>query len=432
MRKIYLVWLLAGMFVLTSTLIASAEKVTIDYWIQHGGSPTHTPIAAKLINEFNRTHPDIKVNSLRITETIAGDPSEKLIIAIAGGTPPDVADLAPDRLVEWVIKGATQPITEFVEKAGIDLEGDYFGFAIEPLVYKGEVYELPLHSDARALYYNKKLFREAGLDPNKPPKTITELDEYAEKLTVKDSAGRYKVIGFIPWYGCVFLLNYGWRWGGEIYDPEANKVTINEEPYVRALTWMNSYAEKYGATEMRSFSTAFGSGTMHPFIIDKLGMIADGNWSLGTYQKYAPNLDYDVAPFPPGPGGKVTTWASGWAIFIPKGSEHPEEAFEFMKWISGPDYQTTFCLEGGMFPSNKEVAADPRFREGFGGRQAVFMDLLAVATAYPPKDFAAPMLLWDEMIAARDYVLEGMKTPKEALDDVAEKVNAAIAPYPPG
>jgi len=432
MRKICSVWLVAGILVFALTFISCAKKVTITYWSVEAGANPIGETMRRLIAEYNKTHPDVYVKVLQVATT-SGQVQEKLISAIAGGVPPDVADLDPTVLISWVIKGAVQPITKFVKRDGIDVEKEFYRFAIEPLIYKGEIYELPRDGDGRAIFYNKKLFREAGLDPNKPPRTIAELDEYAEKLTVKDAKGRYKRIGFIPWYGDGWLLtDWGQVFGGEIYDPETNKVKVNEEPYVRALTWMCSYAKKYGLTAIRSFTKAFGSGAMDPFITGRIAMKSDGNWCMLNLKKYAPDLDYGVVPWPKAPGGpEVAQWSSGWAECIPVGAKHPEEAWELIKWMAGEHFQTEWCLGAGKFPSNKKAAADPRFRKAFGGRQAVFMDTLPYAKCYPPSGFAAPMLLWDEMIAATDYALEGKKTPKQALDDVAKKVNAAIAPYPP-
>lgn len=425
--KRYLVWLVVATIVVFSTLAYSAEKVTIDYWSVFAERGE----MIRLIDEFNKANPNINVKAITAK---AGKFHEKLIVAIAGGVPPDLADITCEEVVNWAINGAIQPLTKFLERDGIDPAETWFPYSINTNYWKGELYEVPYQANLWGLFYNKVLFKEVGLDPDQPPRTFAELDEYAEKITLRDTQGKYERLGFVPWSGPIFLINYIWMFGGELWDPEAFEVTVNDEASMKALEWMYSYVEKYGFEAVKGFTGGFGVGEADPFITGDIGMSMNGNWALGFFDQYAytEDFDYGVASWPQAPGGSYPmSWGSAWGACIPTEAEYPDQAWELLKYLGGEYFQREYCLDLGDFPANIKAAADPMFREAFGGKQGVFMDLLPFAKNYPPREFPGGQLLWNEMMAATDYALEGRKTLKEAMDDVVDKVNAFVAQYRP-
>lgn len=297
----------------------------------------------------------------------------------------------------------------------------YYSFAWEEANYEGRLYALPHDTDDRALYYNKKVFREAGLDPEKPPKTIAEMDAMADKITKKDARGRLERIGLIPWLSQGWLYTWGWVFGGEFYDPKTRKVTANDPKIVAALEWMVSYAKKYDVAVIDSFSAAFGSEAMDPFLVGQLGMVVTGDWNLALIDKYAPDLEFGVVSFPIPPGGKLSTWAGGWSIAVPKGAKNPREAFEWASWFCGPKGQLLYCVATAHIPTIKEAAQDPAFWEG---NHKVFMELLPYARYRPV--IPEGDLLWVELASATDQARHLVKPSKQLLDEVTAKVNKAL------
>ncbi len=428
MKKIAI--LVTCLFIIAAlTSIATAQEkkpVVVNYWHHFGGGIYHDSVI-RLVTEFNNTvglEKGIDVRPTYVPTTAGMQSSEKLLAAIAGGVPPEANYF--DRFVvgSWAARDSLTMLDDLAAAAGVT-EDDYFNFAWQEANYEGHLYALPWDTDDRFFYYNKELFREVGLDPDKPPTTIAEVDEYAEKLTKADEAGKLERIGFIPWYGQGWLYTWGWVFGGDFYDEENHKITANDPKIVAALDWMASYAEKYDVTAIESFSKAFGGEAMNPFIIGQIAMQETGDWTLANLKRYAPDLDYGVVANPSPPGGeKDSTWAGGWSHVIPAGikGEKLEAAWEFISWFCGEYAQREYCKDTYHIPTNKKAAEDPYFYED--PKHALAMSLLPTAhwrPVIPEGD-----MMWNELREAQDYARYGQKTAQQALDDVTANVQKAL------
>ncbi|MEZ0537477.1 extracellular solute-binding protein [Caldicellulosiruptoraceae bacterium PP1] len=170
-----------------------------------------------------------------------------------------------------------EDITETAKKNNITKDL-FFVYAWSEPNYTNKLYGLPTDADTRTLYWNKKLFKEAGFDSEKPPKTIVELDKMAEKLTNK-KGNRFEQIGFIPWLSQGWLYTCGWVLGGEFQDKNTGKITANDPNIIKALEWEVSYAKKYNAADVQSFSTATASN-IELFLTRKVAMMVSGPWMM--------------------------------------------------------------------------------------------------------------------------------------------------------
>ncbi|GGH86830.1 ABC-type glycerol-3-phosphate transport system substrate-binding protein [Pullulanibacillus pueri] len=105
-------------------------------------------------------------------------------------------------------------LSDYAEKDSVTKD-QYYPFAWDESSYNGKLYAIPISAGDRLLFYNKDEFKEAGLDLNKPPTTMDQLEEYPDKLTKKDGS-RFKQLGFAPWLGQGWLYTWGWessKWG---------------------------------------------------------------------------------------------------------------------------------------------------------------------------------------------------------------------------
>ena len=405
----------------SSCLVTAAKKVTeVTYWYPHG-IPVDQGALKKAVELFNQQNPDIKV----IGEFVGGSGSgqgitDKLMIATSGGNPPDVVLFDRFMVGQWADQGLFENLSNLAraDKVTKDL---FYELAWQEANFKGNLYALPFDTDNRVLYYNKKMFREAGLDPEKPPRSIKELEEYATKLT-KREGNRYQVIGFIPWLSQGWLYTWGWAFGGQFQDPKTGRITANDSAIVKALEWQTTYAKQYGIEAITNFSTASG-GDINPFAAEMVAMMISGPWEIAGFQVNAPDLDYGVSYIPTPTGTNFNSWAGGWSYVIPKGAKAKEAAFKFAMFMTVGEGARIYGEDTSHFMTKKDlneqfkwVQKDPRYK--------IFIELF-------PKSFCRPVipkgqLLWDELATATDNALHGKGTPKVLLDKVTTKVNKEL------
>ena len=434
------------------------EKTKLVVWGLQTG-PESAGLDAQ-IAEFQKRNPDIEISALSIGAG-AMNP-QKLLTAIVGGTPPDLINQDRFTIGDWASRDAFSPLDDFLaaEKGVKDpiTANSFYPAAWKEAVYKGKVYGIPTGIDDRAMYYNRKLFREAGLDPNKPPQTWEELQVVAKKLTVTRKDGTFKQIGFIPNWGNSWLYLYAWQNGGEFMSADGRTCTLDAPQNVGALKYMADFYDMLGGYDkVNIFQSGFQSNEQDPFFTDKIAMVITGSWNLNNIARYAPDLDFGVAPAPvpaarlKGEGrfkgqDKFITWSGGSSLAIPVGAKHPKEAWRFLKWmvsedaaVLGAGAQKKFNLNKGRpyvfdFTSRpainqvllqKFAPTSKRLKEG----QREFIDLLKVSK-YRPVTFVG-QTLWDAHIRAFERACQHAQTPKAALtqqtDLVQKELNANFA-----
>ena len=396
----------------------SGGKTTVTFW--HPMTDITGEAVDAVIKAFEEKNPDIKINAVYTANQGEGQ-NEKLLTAVSGGNPPDVAYFDRFEIGSWAAQGSLEDLTELAESSGVSKEL-YYPFAWEEASYEGKLYGIPTTTDSRLVYFNKDHFEEVGLDPNNPPKTIAQLEEAAEKLTIKEG-NRFERIGFIPWYGQGWLYSWGWAFGGDFYEPETKKVTANDPKVVEALQWITDFAEKYDVEDIAGFTDSQGTGAMDPFLTGQLSMKVSGPWEVSAIKKFKPDLNYGVFPIPTPTGENHTTWSGGWSVVIPKGAKNKEAAWEFMKFFGSVEGQKIFSEIARDFSVidsvNEELGYkdDPILKE--------FVEILPVSHHRPVMTQGS--LYWNELASAVENATRGNGTPEELLNKVTEKVTKEIA-----
>ncbi|HCH72472.1 MAG TPA: ABC transporter substrate-binding protein, partial [Ochrobactrum sp.] len=179
MRKLLLAGLVAG---LSTFAINAAQAVEIEYW--QYVFETRVKAMDKLIENFEKANPDIKVKQVTFPYD---DYQTRVIAAKMAGKSPDVMQLFYGWLDKFVAGGILQPLPQDAFPHD-KIESEFFPI-VSAMKRGDEYYGLPTAVRSLALFYNKKLFTEAGLDPNNPPKTLDEMVEAAKKTTKRDASG---------------------------------------------------------------------------------------------------------------------------------------------------------------------------------------------------------------------------------------------------
>lgn len=393
-------------------------KVTLSVWHPWGGPQAEAFDA--VIKAFEATHPEIAVRPLFTPNNLSNN--QKFFTSVAAKRPPDVIFVDGPQVAEWAEHGALTALDGRIARAGIKKE-DYFLPCWLQNEYRGRVWAMTYCADPNfAFVWNKHHFREAGLDPDRPPQSIEELERYVRKLNRwrKAGAGRkLSRIGIIPWaqYGAAnSMFTWGWAFGGSFYDYREHKITADHPSVVGALEWMCKYARQYDINKIEGLSAGFGSAEQNPFYVGKISMSCLHISGIEEIKKYAPNLEFGIGYIPAPPDGEAhSSWVGGWCMAIPRGCRHLEEAWELIRWMCADPEGTKLAGEKtGLFPGwhkspyLKHVRGKPRY--------GMFLRILEECRHQRPV-MPAQAYYMGALQRAVDYALYGKKTPEEALRD---------------
>lgn len=400
---------------------APGKRVRIRFWNNMFWGPPREAVHA-LVDQFNRENPDIQVEVLDVPQM-----EQKIFTAAAGGVAPEAAMFDRFRTAAYAERNAFTPLDDLAARAGIR-EDEFFDTCWGECVYQGKLYAIPFNTDVRVLFYNRALFREVGLDPNRPPRTWAELEEYARKLNKVNEKGRIERVGYIPASGAppgvgnTWLYLYGWQNGGEFMNEDGTLCTVNDPKIVGALEWVTRFIRMNDVTELTRFASGFGIKELDPFLAGKLAMIGEEGFMLSRIRQYKPDLDFGVAPLPWPEGGRHATWSGGFALVVPTGCEYPEETMKFIRFLTSREAQAFYGEKAEQIPANESAARTPYFLNDPNWR--VFIEEMEFSR-FRPVTPVGPVL-WDELARANEAALMGKMTPKEALDQAQANVQREL------
>ena len=334
---------------------AAPNNVTLYYW----GSEVDT-LAPDLIQDFETLHngadgkPAIKVIMGQSATFNKTDDPQRLLTAVAGGSPPDVVWFDRFAVGEWAARGAFQSLQPFLDRDLREKPDDPLTLRAEQFFepcwaeanYRGELFAVPTGTDNRMLFYNidilekfaDKLIPAGCADPNDPtkvgpPRTWDQLKKCAEILTQYDSKGKLERVGFIPNFGNAWLYIYGWLNGGSFMSEDGLTCTLNDPAIVDALVFMTEIYDMMGGAEaVTAFQSTLQTGDLDPFLSGKVAMKIDGDGFISIIANERRDMRFGVALAPAPEGKKPLGWCGGWCWVIPSGARHPEEAWEFIKY----------------------------------------------------------------------------------------------------
>jgi ABC-type glycerol-3-phosphate transport system substrate-binding protein len=428
---------------------ADDERVHITYWEKWTGAEAAAIQA--VVDEFNASQDRITVDLVSVAQV-----DRKLITATAGGSPPDLAGIWLPNIASFADCDAVLPLDEFMQadraaehpapgraQAGADFLSRYVPVYARMAVHRGRIYGLVTTPSTVALHWNKTLFREAGLDPERPPRTRAELDEFARRLTRKDPAtGSILQAGFLPQEPGWWLWANPLWFGGSFMDAEGEISVGRDRANPAALRWLRSYTDEYGKDELQRFISGFGTfgSPQSAFFNGKVAMVLQGVWLNNYIRQFSPGMDYGVAAWPAvqeGEGGGAPfTVAEADMIVIPRGAKHQKEAWEFIRYLSSANLAAgarqevrgmeTLCLLQEKNSPLKEWS--PFFSDHHPHPHIALFRALAES---PRAQFSPSMGIWQEYLrelnTANEKVRLAAADPDTAYDYVQQRVEASWA-----
>ncbi|MEL7335526.1 MAG: extracellular solute-binding protein, partial [Planctomycetota bacterium] len=238
----------------------------------------------------------------------------------------------------------------------------------------------------RAIYYNRRLFEEQNLST---PQTLPQLDDAAQRLTLRDANGRLQRVGFLPdsrrlWaWGAVFGSDFlqddqtraiatGAMGTDDKTTSRPARVTVDEPSTIAAARWMATYADRYGPRTIAAFRSGDQSlpGKSFPLLANRYAMILDGQWRVRDIANAENPDEYGVMPLPPPPGGRRRAgWLNGNYFIIPRGAAAADGSIAFIKYWIGYTGELSEATEDVEEPDELSprvaAAADTAVRGGW-------------------------------------------------------------------
>ena len=426
-----MVWTLGLMSMVLSAGCGSSqgdrvrEIVYWEKWTGFEGEAITSAVRRYNELELEKGLKDPEYIPIRVKLVTTSKIDQKLLVAVAGGTPPDVAGLYTFVLYNYADKGALMDLTPLAQRDGLS-QADYLPVFWQQGWHRGKLWSLPSTPASSGLHWNKRLFREAGLDPDTAPVTLEELDAFARRLTLwelKTADGRISrvrgwlsdlpahenrellQVGFLPSEPGWWSWSWGHYFGAKMWDGD-KKITLNTPEMIRAFDWVRRYSENIGVEEIRRLRSSFGSfsSPQNPFMAGQVAMVIQGVWMNNFIERYAPGMVWGAAPFPatgehPEMHGACSLESD--LLVIPRDSKHPEEAWAFMKWMNSREGMELLCLGQQKFTPLAQNSED-FWRTHPHPHIKMFRDL-----ALLPGGIQVPKLgIWNEMRREVTHALE--------------------------
>jgi sn-glycerol 3-phosphate transport system substrate-binding protein len=400
------------------------------FWHAMGGS--NQKVVEQMAADFNASQNKIQVEA--VYQGSYDDLLSKLKATMGTKEGPTVVQVYEIGSRFMIDSKAITPMQNFIDADNYDLS------QLEPNItgyytFDGKLYSMPFNTSNPILYYNKDLFKAAGLDPNKPPRTYEEVQQYADAITKtgKASGASFAIYG---WFMEQFFANQGAEYvnNGNGRNGLATESLVNSEAGVKTLTWWKNLVDSKAAINLGRKT----DDTKKAFAAQQVGMILDSTAALrgivdNAQGKFEVGTGFLPKPSDAKEGGVIVGGASLW-IMNNRPEAEQKAAWEFIKFLTSPKEQAYWHVNTGYFPITQKAYDEQLVKDNlqkFPQFQTAIDQLhqtkLNTATQ------GAVMGVFPEarqiVEGAIEEVLNNRKSPKEALDAAQKEITSKIQQY---
>lgn len=327
---------------------------------------------------YEAEHPDTDIIIEQFPGSSLKDFEIKLRLRFSSGQAPDVFFAESNVIAEYARLGLLSPAPPYIER--IVQENSLNEIARRAPYIDGTCYGVTNASVWMALYYNKQMFREVGLDPEHPPRTWDELIDYADRLTIRNADGTpvragfsLRKTGFKPgtaekWF--TFLYSAG----GRPFSEDGTRSQFNSDAGRAALALYHTilFDKKIDAVTLEGDQQGFGQGRAAMFIREPHVI----RWLADHY----PDLDYGVAPIPAKEAS--ISWGGPYVWVVSKDTPYQEAAWRFIQFLMADEAYARYATVAGILPTTQSVATLPAYRDD-PYLQVFLRQQVAPPTPYP-------------------------------------------------
>ena len=364
---------------------AGSERVvlTVMHWSGDAGQEEDR-IVEDALRAYEQTHPGVRVE--RINPGDAGSFYTKLQTMMAAGTPPDVFYCGDERLPSLASMGVLRPLDDLIEAdreqgrgAGLD---DFYPVVLDAYRWDGErtgagpLYGLPKDFTTIGFYYNKDLFRRAGVPE---PSDDWTWDEFLTAARAVASLDGCTGAEFVTWPRMLRL--YLATQGCDVLAEDGSTLTVREPDVLEALEQLATWRHVEDNTLTSGKSRVATGATV--FLTGRVGMAGPfGRWVVPSYRQIEA-FEWDFAPMPRGSERANVIASVAWSVS--SRTEHPQESWELVRALCSPESQDGLARLGLAMPSRRSIAESAAFVDPTAApsRDEVFLDQVAVARLLP-------------------------------------------------
>ncbi|MCI9148468.1 MAG: ABC transporter substrate-binding protein [Hungatella sp.] len=405
------------------------EKIELTFFYPIGVGGALATLIENLAAEFTKENPDIILNPV-----FAGNSTEtmtKTVSALQGGTPPDFAILPNPELYSFLDMDAVIPLDDFIAAdGGQEYIDDFIPAFLENSYYDGSIYSIPFQRSTVIMYYNKDHFKEAGLDPEKPPANWDELRDYAKKLTITDGSGNISRYGvMIPtddpfiFYG--FCRQNSASPDSQIMSQDGKTVYFDTPENAQALQFLIDLSKTDKV--MPEGSIKWGDGPSN-FMAGATSITVT---SSGSLTNILDNTDFEVgtAYLPAGKQYGSATGGANLYIFKDVDPKKQEAAWKFIRWITEPKRAAQWSIDTGYVATRNSAYDTDLMKE--------YLEKVPQAvTAREQLDYACSELrvhdnqrVLQAFKQAIDAAMTGAASPEEALKQAQAEAESILSSY---
>jgi sn-glycerol 3-phosphate transport system substrate-binding protein len=417
----------------------SGGPVQITLW--HSFVRANLDTLTTLVNQFNSSQSDVKVNL--VSQVDYDDTFTKYKAGLSTGDLPDIVLLQESDQQQMIDTKTVLPASVCAKNTKYSFS-DFLPRVLSFFTVKGVTYAMPFNVSGPVLYYNKKAFSAAGLDPNKPPSTLDELRTDAQKL---------KSAGVVQKAGLGLKVDPGYldQWlglGNKLYSNNNNgrsarvtKTLFNSSTGLGIFTWLSGMVKDGLAapnpdTGPSAFDDLLGIGN------GNYAMAIDTSASLGTISTVLssgayPNVELGVGPMPAlSAANKGGVLVQGGALYMVNKSSpaKQEAAWRFLQFLDSPANQAAWAVGTGYVPITKTAAANKTMQDFWSANpsyKVAYDQLLngANTSATAGSVIGSYASVRDDVRQAETSMFDEGTAPKDALSSAATKANSDITSY---
>lgn len=359
------------------------------------------------------------------------DSNTKTMLALAAGTPPSISLLGRWQHPDLAARNAIVDLEDYVEmSASFKWENLWQRLQNEAL-FRGRKFVIPYTTDTRALFYNREVMAEAGLDPDAPPTTWEDLHSQAVAVLKQDEAGRIDRIGFTPTFGNppVFVLFFTLYWctGQSEVSEDRTRATIATPEGEQIMAFIKGLMDDQGGYEAagaftRSLTLAEG---IDAFSSGHVAFAMNTNGVPRNYARYSPDLDYGMIPGPAFEAYGIPAnydGGGGWYFF--KEGPNVETAFKFADYVLAREFMTKFMDNFNAMPARSDSGEE--WAQLNETHRRIFVDT-AETVRWPAivpfylELYGALATMWDNVLIGGREIASELQIAQDAMQVILDK-----------